>query len=664
MLTKLFEPISIRNVRIKNRYVMAPMGNVGLADSRGAFTQRGVDYFVERARGGTGLIITGLCPVAPWIEQLSPGRLPTPAVDPAAFMRSGRELTERVHAHDSKIFLQLTAGFGYSLRTASGSTLVAPSPISNRWNPSLMHRALTRTELYEFIEAFAKTARIAQSCDFDGVEIHAVHEGYLLDQFTMAFYNHRSDEFGGDLTGRLKFPTEVVKAIKADCGEQFPVALRLSVKSFIKGQRQGALPGEQFAEQGRDIEEGLEVARRMVAAGYDALDVDAGTYDSWYWNHPPMYFDKKGIYLEFSRKVKKEVPVPVIAAGRMDDAAMANQALLDGDCDLVSLGRPLLADPELPNKVKEGREDRIRPCLSCHEACMGRIGKGLPLSCAVNPACGRELSYGLVPALHPKKVMVVGGGIAGMEVARAAAIRGHHVEIYEKSDALGGVVIPGGQAPFKSNDRALLQWYRNEMRLHQIPVHLRTEVTRETVEQVKPETVIVATGSTPIHLPIRGNDRVSLYTAADVLMNTDLAGPRVAIIGAGLVGAELALWLRRLGREVLIVEATEHILGGEDSLPFMNYDMLKDLLAFESIAIHRKTLLQEISGDSIIVESEGAKRAIAVDTVITSVGYHSNDSLYQELRESAREVITLGDAKKVHNIMYAIWDAYEVGRTL
>ncbi|WP_312737053.1 oxidoreductase [Atlantibacter hermannii] len=658
----LFQPISIRNVEIKNRYVMAPMGNVGHADAQGAFSQSAVDYFAARARGGVGLIITGLCDVAPHIEGITPCHMPLPTLNPNAFLYSAIELTERVHAWGSKIFLQLTAGFGYSGKSTVATKPVAPSPIANRWQPEIEHRALTRSEIYQFIEGFVQSAKIAQKSGFDGVEIHAVHEGYLLDQFTLAFYNHRQDEFGGSLEARLKFPVEIVKAIKAACGDDFPVALRFSLKSFIKNHRQGAVPGEVFEEKGRDVAEGLAAAKILVAAGYDALDVDAGTYDSWYWNHPPMYFGKKGIYLEFSRQVKQAVDVPVIVAGRMDDDQLARQALLNGDCDLVGLGRPLLADPDLPNKVRLNQTAAIRPCLSCHEGCMGRFARGGRLSCAVNPACGRKAAFALTPALNKKQVVVVGGGVAGMEAARVAAIRGHRVSLYEKSGALGGVVIPGGMPPFKSDDRDLLKWYQHALSETDVQITLNHEITREDICAIQPDAVIIATGSTPVIPPIKGHGSIPTYCASEVLMQTELAGPRVAIVGAGLVGAELGLWLKRLGRTVILIEASDKILGG--GMPVMNADMLTDLLHYEYVEIHRETRVTEITPRGIRIVGPEGERDVNVDTVVYAVGYRSENRLWNEIKADGIESYLLGDAKRVNNIMYAIWDAFEIARNL
>ena len=319
----LFTPFSIRNTRIKNRYFMAAMGTVTHNDEDGAYLPDAVDYFVRRAAGGVGLIITGANWVDNNIEIHSPGSFPCPTICPGKYIKAARELTDRVHAFDTKIFVQLTAGLGRSAMPAMihDRKFVAPSTISNRWNPRIECRELTTEEVEQLVEQFGVSAAIAKKCGYDGVEVHAVHEGYLLDCFAMSLFNKRTDKYGGDLNGRLRFAIEIVQKIKQYCGEDFPVILRFSLKSYIKDLRQGAVPGETFTELGRDTDEGLQAARILVDAGYDALDVDAGTYDSWYWAHPPMYFDK-GVYLPFAEHAEALGPLlPEAFAG--NEAAQA-----------------------------------------------------------------------------------------------------------------------------------------------------------------------------------------------------------------------------------------------------------------------------------------------------------------------------------------------------
>lgn len=656
----LFEPIKIGNVEIPNRYSMAPMGPVGFSDDNGAFNEKGVEYYVERAKGGTGLIMTGICNVDHEIEQLIRPSLPCPTMNPAAFLPTANIMTERIHAYGSKVFMQLTAGLGRAGIPHFIKTQVAPTAIDNRWDPEIKHRELTTEEVELYIKKFAMAAAIAKKSGFDGVEVHAVHEGYLLDQFAIALFNNRTDKYGGNLRNRLRFAIEIVQAIKATCGQDFPVSLRYSIKSFMKGIRQGVLPGEEFKEVGRDYEEGLEAAKILVEAGYDALNVDAGTYDSWYWNHPPMYFED-GMYVQFGKMIKEVVDVPVIIAGRMDNPNLASKAIEDGSVDIIGLGRPLLADPYLPEKVRTGQLEKIRPCLSCHEGCMGRIAKGVGISCAVNPACGRERLYGITPAQRPKKVMVVGGGVAGMEVARVAAIRGHEVSLYEKNDCLGGNIIPGGTPHFKKDDRELVKWYENALKEAHVNIHMETSVDADMVRNSKADVVVVATGSNPIELNFgEGN----IQTADKILLGEEKVGDKVLVVGAGLVGCETGLWLAEKGKEVTIVEVAPQILGGPHNLPFMNYDMLKDLLNYNKVDIKTSARLKSVGEGSAIIETENGQETLDVDTVILAVGYKTNKKLYEEIKHDVNKLYLVGDARHVKNIMYAIWDAYEIARNI
>ncbi len=662
---KLFEPIRIGKVEIKNRYSMAPMGPIGFSDINGAFSQQGIEYYVERAKGGTGLIITGVCMVENEIEQFLMPSIPLVTKVPHMFLLSSKLMNERVHAYDTKIFAQLTLGWGRAsmphILVDPSRHAVAPSPVENRWDPSIKHRALTTEEVETYVKKCAASAFIAQQAGFDGVEIHAVHEGYLLDQFAMALFNQRTDRYGGNLEGRLRFAVEIVQAIKSVCGAGFPVSVRFSLKSFIKGLRQGALPGEDFEELGRDIEEGLAAARILADAGYDALNVDAGTYDSWYWNHPPMYFED-GMYLPFAQQLKAAVEIPIITAGRMDDPDLAEAAIRDGKTDLIGLGRPLLADAHLPEKVRKGLKAKIRPCLSCQEGCIARVSKPCPLSCAVNPACGREVDYAVTPATVRKKVAIAGGGVAGMEAARVCGLRGHTVDLYEKSDHLGGNLVPGGVPDFKIHDRKLIAWYEQELADLEVRVHLNQAADRQTLAQA--DTVIVATGSQPLALQLPGMEADHVRTAAAVLLDESLAGDNVVIIGGGLVGCETALWLAQKGRQVTVVELLPEILGGPHGICFANYDMLTDLLDYHRVRIMTSTSIKAVTPGGVSVASPAGDGVLPADTVIVAVGYRPEKTLFAELVDDPRDIHLLGDARDVQNIMHAVWEAYELGRNI
>ncbi|MCW8329034.1 FAD-dependent oxidoreductase [Photobacterium sp. SDRW27] len=668
----LFEPMKIGSVKLKNRYSMAPMGTLGCVDGDGAYNSRGIDYYVARARGGVGLIITGVQMVENELEQFPMPSLPCPSYHPTAYIRSAKEMTERVHAYGTKIFAQLTAGWGRSC--IPGFTpeekSIAPSAAPNRFDPTIAHRELTTEEVKYFIGKFIESAVIAQKAGYDGVEIHAVHEGYLLDQFTMSFFNKRTDQYGGSFENRYRFAVEIVQGIKAMCGKDFPVSLRYSVKSNMKGFGQGILPGEQAEEVGRDMEEGLKAARLLQEAGYDALNVDAGTYDAWYWNHPPNYF-QPGMYQPYCKAVSEVVDIPVIMAGRMEDPALAAHAVNEGIADGISMGRPLLADPEVVNKIRRDRFEEVRPCLSCHLGCLGRMAEVGNISCAVNPSCGREEEYKLTAAYQRKKVVVVGGGVAGMEAARIAAERGHNVVLMEKSGALGGNVIPGSQPPFKHDDKLLLNWFASEMERKHVTVRMNTEATRQTIEAEQPDSVVFATGSRPMQSHwLEGRELPHVMMAEKMLMQPErLTRNQIIVIGAGLVGAEAALWMAQQGKQVTLIEGDDDIIGGPHGTCFANYQMLKELLIAENVDVQTSTCLQAITESGVIVhpaDNASASREITADHVVLAMGYQAENSLYHKLGNEldVEEVFNIGDSQQARTIMAAIWDGYEVGRSL
>ncbi|NDL61803.1 oxidoreductase [Acerihabitans arboris] len=659
----LFEPFTIGKLTLKNRFVMAPMGPGGLCDADGTFNQRGVDYYVERAKGGTGLLITGVTMVENEIERCALPSMPCPTLNPTHFVKTGKMMTERIHAWGAKIFLQLSAGFGrVSIPAIVGNTAVAPSPIPHRWLPDVTCRALSVGEIHTYVRKFAESALIAKRAGFDGIEVHAVHEGYLLDQFAIAFFNSRTDQYGGSLENRLRFAIEIVQAIKAACGEDFPVSLRYSIKSFIKDWRRGGLPNETFAERGRDIEEGIEAAKMLEAAGYDAFNGDVGSYDSWYWAHPPMY-QVKGLYLPYNQILKRILRVPVITAGRLDDPDLASQAIRDGQTDMIALGRPLLADADIPNKIRAGHPERIRPCLSCQEGCMGRLAQFAAISCAVNPACGREREYGTGTAVRPKRLLVIGGGPAGCEAARVAALRGHSVTLMEQRDRLGGNLIPGGIPDFKQDDHLLAAWYERELAGLGVTVKLNSRATRRELRDAAADAVVFATGSRPRTLELAS--ATGVYTAEEVLLGQQDPGDNVIIIGGGLVGCETALWLANQGKTVTLVEVRQDILQVGGPLCHANEDMLRDLVAFKGIRVLADTRLEPAENGRLMLKTgQGAGVAIAADSVILAIGYAPEQRLYDELRDEVPESYLLGDAKNVQNIMYAVWDAYEVARNI
>ena len=654
----LFTPLSIGKVSIKNRFAMAPMGPLGLGDEQGGFNQRGIDYYTARARGGTGLIITGVTFVDNTIEEHGMPNCPNSTYNPVQFVRTSREMTERVHAYNARIFLQMSGGFGrVTIPTNLGEfPPVAPSPIQHRWLDKTC-RALTVDEIHELVRDFGEGAYNAKRAGFDGVQIHAVHEGYLIDQFAISLFNQRTDEYGGSLENRLRFAREIVEEIKRRCGQDFPVMLRYSPKSFIKALREGALPGEEFEEKGRDLPEGVEAAKLLVSYGYDALDVDVGSYDAWWWSHPPMY-QKKGLYMPYAKLVKENVDVPVLCAGRMDDPDMAEGAVNDGVCDIISLGRPLLADPDYVNKLRRGERKCIRPCISCQEGCMGRIQEYSMVNCAVNPQAARERVTAYNPVLKAKPVLVIGGGVAGGEAARVLAERGHKPEIMERSDHLGGNLLAAGAPSFKEDDIALVRWYENEMQRLNVPVHFNAPVDPASKLYDEYDAVIVATGATPKKFPLGENAPV--YTATDALLGKTPIGERVTVVGGGLVGCETALWLAQEGKHVTIVEALDRLMAVNKPLCHANSEMLERLLPFHGVETLVSSSVQKYENGKLLVKTPQGEQQLDCDTVILSVGFREDRGVFDAWENSAKEIYLLGDAKKVANIMYAVWDAFEV----
>jgi len=665
--SKLFEPVQIGKVMIKNRIALAPMAilNPPMVNPDGSPTQRTIDYFIERAKGGVGLIITGAHKVENEIDVVRLGF--APMISPAMRSPFG-EMSEAVHSLGAKIFIQLTPGVGRVLMPRHVDPTGRGKPVSasanpNYWDPSVICRELAPEEVEKIVKAVGDAAEIVKAAEIDGIELHG-HEGYLLDQFATAIWNKRTDKYGGDLKGRLTFSIEILKEIKARVGKDFPVVYRFALKHYIKALRVGALPGEDYTEAGRDVEEGLEMAKLLEEAGFDALHVDAGCYDSWYWAHPPTY-QEHGCMVDMAEKVKKIVKIPVMAVGRLDMPELAEKVVEEGKADIVVIGRGLLADPYWPIKVQEGRIEDIRPCIGCHDGNQ-RMLQGKPLSCAVNPACCRERLYELKPAdKKARTVVVIGGGVAGMEAARVAAIRGHKVTLYEKGKTLGGHLLEASVPDFKRDLGRLNEWYSGQLRKLEVEVELETEVTIDLVKRGNPDVVFVATGSKPIIPDIPGIEKTNVVTCIDLLLGKREAGESVVVVGAGLIGCETALWLAKQGRKTTIVEMLPEPLITPPPLFNANKLMLLDLLALNNVRIGVNICVQEVADDGVITIAQDSKRnAIEADTVVLAVGLKPDDQLYKSLIGKVANLYAVGDCQEPRRIMGAIWDSYEVARSI
>jgi 2-enoate reductase len=495
---------------------------------------------------------------------------------------------------------------------------------------------------------------MAAAVGIDGIEIHG-HEGYLIDQFVTKIWNKRDDKYGGDLKNRLTFPIEIIQNIKDAVGKDFPLIYRFGVKHFIRDPTTGN-------ELGRDISESIEIAQCLEELGVDALDLDAGCYESMYWAHPPTYMPH-GCYVDMVARVKKTVRIPVIVAGRIDIPELAEKVLEEGKADIISLGRSLLADPYWPKKAREGKVEDIRPCIGCHEGCVHRVANGRPLSCSVNPSCGRERLYELKPATKPKRVKIAGGGVAGMEAARVLAIRGHKVTLYEKTDRLGGHLIEASVPEFKEDIQRLLMWYITQIKKLRIKVKFDTEFTPKSVMKERADVVIVATGSAPLIPEISSREKgPMILTCCDLLSDKKKTGDRIVMLGGGLVGCETALWLATQGKNVTVVECEDNVMR---DIFDANRQFLLDKLTENKVEILTNTSVQDVvKGGVIIIDKNSNRKMIPCDTVVFAVGFKPERKLYGSLANKVEELYEIGDCKQPRKIHDAIWDGFIVGLTI
>jgi 2-enoate reductase len=670
---KLFEPIQIGKVFLKNRIAMAPVNLFppsSLCTEEGEITERTVDFYTERAKGGVGMIITSVFKVEREIDKCSKYGVMTWPLFTMKNCSQWAEFVDNLHAYETKLFIQLSAGPGRNVGgdvLASGVVPVSASENIAYFDPKIITKPLTKDEIKKIVEAFGNAAQLAAMVGIDGIEIHG-HEGYLIDQFMTTLWNKRTDEYGGELENRLRFPLEIIEKIRDTVGKNFPLIFRFGVKHFAKACSHfgnfpwdTALESEEFEEKGRDIPESIEIAKILEKAGVDALDLDVGCYEGWYWAHPPIY-QPHGYAVDMISKVKKTVNIPVITAGRLDVPELAEKILSEGKADIISLGRALLADPYWPQKVKEGKVEEIRPCIGCHDGCVQRVlYRGRTLGCTVNPTCGREKVYPLSPAIKAKKVMIIGGGVAGMETARIAALRGHNVTIYEKSGKLGGHLIEASTPDFKSDIKRLLSWYITQINKLGVKVVLNMEVDADFVRKENPDVVIVATGSSPTVPEIKGlRENPIVASVIDILLGKKKAGEKIVILGGGLNGCETGLWLARQGKRVTIVEQLSQIMT--DGV-IINREMLFALLVKNNVQIITNATIEEVGKASVtIIDKEKRRTKIDCDTLILATGLKPNNDIYVSLiKQGILEVYRIGDCKEPRKIFDAIHEGFLLG---
>ncbi|MEM1810143.1 MAG: FAD-dependent oxidoreductase [Thermofilaceae archaeon] len=641
--SRLFEPFCIGPVEVPNRLVMPPMDTC-YAGPHGEVTDQHIAYYEARARGGVGLIIVE----ASYVEESGRITFGELGVHRDELIPGLAKLADAIKLHGARAAIQLIHG-GIQ---ANVPQPVGPSPIGRRMiPPARTPRELTTGEVENLVECFARAAARAKQAGFDMVEVHGTH-GYLVTQFLSPLTNRRADKYGAD---RALFAIEIVQRIKQLCGSSFPVIVRLCADEFIEG--------------GINLEYAKVVAKRLVdEGGADALDITGGNYDSIEHILPPIYTAaEEGKFLKHAMEIKRVVDVPVISGGLIISPTVALEAVEKGLVDAVFIGRQLIADPDWPRKLREGRLDEVRPCIACNECVGTRLFAGKPVWCAVNPLAGFESRWPseehLPKAARRRKVLVVGGGPAGLEAARVAALRGHEVVLVDDGDELGGTTRVSSKPKFLTGDKTrvakLIDWYKGQIERLGVKVLLRTRATPSLIEEVKPDVVILATGSKPIVPKIPGVENAVL--SDDVLLGKAQVGDRVVVVGGGLVGVETAMHLASQGRKVTIVEALPQI--ARDLEPISQIALLKPggLLARHGICVICNATVIEVKKNGVeVVIPPLERRFIEADSVVLAVGRQPNldPQLLEAARKVAKEVYVIGDAKAARKIIDAVHEAF------
>ncbi|NLC84655.1 MAG: FAD-dependent oxidoreductase [Ruminococcaceae bacterium] len=633
----LFSPIKIGRLELKNRGVMPSMVT-NFCNADGSVNDRFIAYHEARAKGGVGMIIIE----AAYVDSRGKGFNTQVSIDRDELIPGLKKLTDTIHQQGTKIAVQIYHGGRQANTVATCQPLVAPSPIPCPVMQSLP-KELTVAEIKEIVQEFADAAERAQKAGFDAVEIHGAH-GYLLNQFLSPDSNKRTDEYGGSDESRRRFPLEVVDAVRAKVGKDFPLIYRITTDEFLP--------------EGLTIIDTADFSKDLVKHGIDAINVSGSTYAAGRTSSGSD--DILGVYVENAAEVKRSInsAVPVIVANRIKTPAFAESVISEGKADMVATGRALISDADFYAKARDGKAQEIRTCLSCNH-CVSELMEGVPISCLHNPLTGHELEYDLsIPAATKQKVLVIGGGPAGMEAAVIAATKGHSVTLVEQNGYLGGNVVPGTKPPFKFELLYAIDYLHVMLTKYNVDIRLHTKADADLIEAEKADTVIIASGSVPMMPPIPGSDPNFVIKAEDVLMGLRSVGDKAVIIGGGSVGIETGEMLVAKGKDVTVVEM----------LP----EVLKDLSAtLKAGLLHRvsQTDLQILTSEKVLEIKQNAvvtdNRTIAdVDTVIMAVGYKSNNDLVKQLQDRGLDFKVIGDASKPRKIYQAVKEGFEIAYNL
>ncbi|MGI6584843.1 MAG: FAD-dependent oxidoreductase [Lutisporaceae bacterium] len=636
---KLFERTAIGSMKLKNRIIMSPMGTS--SDVDGGFSTQSKDYYVERAKGGFGLIILA-CNIATDKYETRPNNM----LD--NFHKVGRleALIDECHQYGAKVCVQISPGCGRMGYSDPNTPPYAASAVPSCWFPDLICKPFSVEQIHDLVKKVGYTAFLAKTAGADAVEFQG-YGGYLIDQFMTSLWNNRTDEYGGSLENRMRFPLEMIEEVKKTCGNSFPIIFKFTVTHEIP--------------EGKPVQEGLKIAKILEQAGVAALHVDHGSYEQYYYQITTVY-NREASKVHLAEMVKKEVNIPVFCDGKLGDPEIAESVLQEGKTDFIALGKQAIADPDWPNKVKSGRYDEIRSCIYCNECHLG-MHQGKYLMCAVNPYCGHEKDYFLTAANNPKKLLVIGGGPGGMECAVDAAERGHAVELWEQRSVLGGNLRAAAAPEFKKDVQKYLDYLIGRLKRSSVKVELSKRASADEIIAYDADMVVLAVGAKPFYPPIPGIIGSSTKIAYDVLTEKESVGKRIAVIGGGLVGCETALMLDKKGKEVTIIEMMDRLIPGE-VLNRNNEQMLKRLLSESNIKICLGTQLCEVKEDRCIISCQGTKEELLCDNVVLACGFKPEDSLEMQLLDKVKELKVIGDCVSPRKVYTAVHEGFHAARLL
>lgn len=637
-LKKLFTPMSINGCEIPNRLVVTAMV-ANYCEGDGEATEQYIRYHEEKAKGGWGLIITEDYAVNPNAK----GYARIAGLYEDGQIEGHKRLTDTVHQYASKIFCQIYhPGRQTNSQVNGGVQPVAPSAIPCPWCRDLP-REITVKEIHQITEQFGDTALRAKKAGFDGVEVHAAH-GYLLAEFLSPYANKRTDEYGGSFENRIRIIREIMENIRSKVGKDFPVTVRISAEEAMEG--------------GRTIAESRVLAMELEEMGFDAIHASSGVYSDYCKGVVSTMYQEHGWTVDLAEEIKRVVSIPVITVNRINEPKMADSIIAMGKADFVGMGRGSLADPWLPKKAKEGKFEDIRYCIGCLQGCVMKLLQGEGITCLVNPSLGKEYLDHSKKVEVSKKVMVIGAGPGGLQAALTAAKRGHKVSIFDQREDIGGQFKSAAYPPCKGELATYTAWIRHQLMQEGVTIQLNTKVDETVIEEFQPDSIVLATGGTPICPNIPGIDKSHVVTAEDVLLGKVSTSDQIVICGGGEVGEETAATLAMEEKSVSVVEMTPAILRELDPIQTIE---LTNILNKYGVKQYTCTKVIEITDDSVICEKGSEWLEIPAETVVIAFGYKPNHELEESARECCKEVYVIGGAVKTSNALNAIQDGYQAG---